>query len=233
MGKRPWQVQVITSEIVIQLAVARAYRSKPVDIITAAKSEQALSQIDVFAFDLFVLDLDFKDGCSLSLLKTMTERVIEAPVILLTTGEVESRPLIRQIEKIRPAGCWHLLEKPFELQKLSGFIERGLLERQSACCFKPDSRSLVEAEKRRCRRFSRHERINLLPAKEKNGPGPASETSATMTDISLGGFGVMTEQPLLSGQALHFKEKFMRQSGIVVWTHTEETGRCRAGVSFN
>src|SRR6056297_2550030 len=112
MGKRPWQVQVITSEIVIQLAVARAYRSKPVDIITAAKSEQALSQIDVFAFDLFVLDLDFKDGCSLSLLKTMTERDVEAPVILLTTGEVESRSPKRQIEQIRPEGCWHLLEKP-------------------------------------------------------------------------------------------------------------------------
>ena len=129
MGKRPWQVQVITSEIVIQLALARAYRSKPVDIITAAKSEQALSQIDVFDFDLFVLDLDFKDGCSLSLLQTMTERAVEAPVILLTTGKVESRTLILQIEQIRPVGCWHLLEKPFDLQKLSGLIERGLLER--------------------------------------------------------------------------------------------------------
>lgn len=233
MGKRPWQVQVITSEIVIQLAVARAYRSKPVDIITAAKSEQALSQIDVFAFDLFVLDLDFKDGCSLSLLKTMTERDVAAPVILLTTGEVESRSLKRQIEQIRPAGCWHLLEKPFELQKLSGFIERGLLERQSACCFKADSHSPAGAEQRRCRRFSRQERINLFPAKGENDSGPATETSATMTDISLGGFGVMTEKPLLSGQTLSFNEKFMYNSGIVIWTRTEETGRCRAGVSFN
>jgi CheY-like chemotaxis protein len=233
MGKCPWQIQIITSEIAIQLAVARAYRNERVDIITATDLEQARSQIRVFDFDLFVLDLDFNDGCGFSLLRSMTERALEAPVILLTSPGEGSRYLIRQIEQIRPKGCWHLLEKPVAPHKLSGFIERGLLEKESVCFFKPDPDSLTEAEQRLCRRFARHEAINLLPADLDKEVKPRTETAATLTDISLGGVGVTTAKPLLCGQKLNFSQKLMHQTGIVVWARTEQTGFCRAGIRFN
>ena len=233
MAKGPWQVQIVTDEIVILLAVARAYRHKSVDVISATKAEQALSQMEVFDFDLFVLDLDIKDGCSFALLQAMTERSVNVPVILMTTQDVQSHALLRQIEQIRRQGCWHLLEKPFQLQKLTGFIERGILERSTFCGENEQFLFMQAHDKRRCRRFSRLEKINLFLADSSDMVAPSRDAVVTLTDISVGGLGVIAKQTLPVGKTVNFDEKFMHQTGIVVWSEGEETGSCRAGIRFN
>ena len=231
MQRGPWLVQIIDDEIVILMAVSRAYRDKQVDIITAANAEQALAQMEAFNFDLFLLDLDIKNCCGFALLRTMTEKFPEIPVILMTTKNTQNPELLMQIEQARPLGCWHLLEKPFDYNNLKAYIDRGFVERFASCTGN-DACEVASHEQRRCRRFSRYESINIsLPLSTEN-PLRTNSYLATLTDISVGGIGLTTKKALAPQQAIRFDEKFMHQSGIVVWSHVVNDRTCRAGIRF-
>ncbi len=223
-------LQVVADELVILLAVARAYRNKPVDIVTASGIDQALAQLDVFDFDLFVIDLDIKEGDSFSLLETITESTPQAPVILMTTADTKVAELIETIASIRCHRCWHLLEKPFDYKKLSGFIARGLHERypnsDQCCAVHP-----VRQEKRHCQRFSRFEHINLFLSSDDKTAGRRPQP-ATLVDISLGGIGVTTMGQILEGTRITFNEKFMHQTGLIVWSRINENQNWQAGIKF-
>jgi CheY-like chemotaxis protein len=232
MRRGPWQVQIIDDEVVILLAVSRAYRDKSVDIVTASNAVQALAQMDIFNFDLFLLDLDMKDRCSYKLLKTMTERFPDIPVILMTTGDIESKQLARQVEEVRLQGCWHLLEKPFDYKKLTSVIDRGLQERSVFGAGGRQCGSSGSHGKRRCRRFPRIEQINLsLPTHQEKSDQSVS-FPATLTDISVGGLGLTSPRKLVAPQLVHFDEKFMHQSGVIVWSRIRDDQTFRAGIKF-
>lgn len=130
MSNRPARVQIVTDQLVILTAVSRAYRDKPVDIVTATNAGLAQEQLNVINFDLFLLDLDMKERRSFELLAVMTERFPLVPMILMTTGDAQSKEMIAKIEAIRSDSVWHLLEKPFEYKKLVDFIASGLHGRQ-------------------------------------------------------------------------------------------------------
>lgn len=224
-------VQIIDDEIVMLMAVSRAFRHKPVDIIPASNIDQALEQLDTFDFNLFILDLDIKGCCGFQLLERMTRRFPQTPVILMTTADVQSLALINKIHEIRSQYCWHLLEKPFDYKKLVGFIDRALkvseFENVSSC--KNENSDCLE--KRRCRRFSRFERMSI-----SRHDSPHSTHSlpvfATLTDISVGGLGVATGKALVSGEAVYFDEKFMHQSGTVVWSRRQKDQIYKSGIRF-
>ncbi len=103
------QIQITTDETTIRLAVSRAFRDTSIDPVVASNTFQALSQLDVFDFDLFLLDLDMKDGCAFELLETMSERFPRVPTILLTTIDSHSQELINRIKEIRFDCCWDIL----------------------------------------------------------------------------------------------------------------------------
>ena len=231
MDKGPWQVQIVTDELMLMLAVSRAYRNKSVDIITASNVEKAQAQLDVFKFDLFLLDLDIKDGSSLDLLTFMTVRYPKVPVILMTTGEIESKPLIARIEAIRSHYCWHLLEKPFDYKKLTGFIDRGLQEYQDAdlACH---PRTPEQFERRRCQRSSRFEQIPMIVSAAVSSSSQTISLHVTLTDISVGGIGVTASSPLTLNAEVHFDKKFMHQSGIVIWSEVQQNQTWRSGLKF-
>ncbi|WP_029912570.1 PilZ domain-containing protein [Pelobacter seleniigenes] len=231
MRKGPWQVQIIDEEIVILLAVSRAYRNKPIDIISADNADKALAQMAVFNVNLFLLDLDMKDRSSFHLLEIMTERSPEIPVILMTTQDTTAPGLLDRIAEVRTRGCWHLLEKPFDYQKLLSFIDRGLEESLQSSRSSQLCATAGAAEKRRCRRFSRLEQINVYLADEQEPDSRCLPFLATLTDLSVGGIGLETRKKLYEKQLIHFDEKFMHQSGMVVWSREEDLGH-RAGISF-
>ncbi len=232
MRKRPWQVQIIADEMVMLLAVSRAYRDKLVDVVTANSAGQALAQMDIFSFDLFLLDLDLKGCCSFSLLKVMTERFPRIPVVLMTTRNVESKVLLERIEAVRSAGCWHLLEKPFDDMRLASFIDRAVQTRSMAVSGSGQCDVVDEHEKRRCARFSRFEQINMsLPVTPAESCQSVSFL-ATLMDISVGGLGLTTNKQVTVSQMIHFDEKFMHQSGVIVWSQAQDEQTCRAGIEF-
>ncbi len=218
------QIQTISDEITMLMALTRAYRRSPIDIITATSTSQALAQFDIFSFALILLDLDINDGGAMELLRTVSSVQAGVPVILLTTDTSRSPKLIARIDECRPYGCWHLLEKPFELKKLTGAIERGLLERT----FDDDQCSCDLGDLRRCRRFKRNEKLAISLSNDGTPPF----FPATLTDISVSGLGLTTNVPLPANQRISFAEKFMHQSGTVIWT-TQSTSGYRSGVRFS
>ena len=232
MRKSPWQVQIIDEEVVILLAVSRAYRDKSVDIVTATNVDQALVQMDIFNFDLFLLDLDLKGCCSFRLLRIMTERFPDIPVVLMTTGDIESKQLLEQIEAIRSQSCWHLLEKPFDYKKLTSFIDRALQARLIAASGNHLCAVAKEHEKRRCKRFSRFEQLNMSFPSTPVESCQTVSFLATLIDISVGGLGLTTRKQLTVPQLINFDEKFMHQSGVIVWSRAQDDQICRAGIQF-
>lgn len=217
------QIQTISDEITMLMALTRAYRNSSIDIITANSRAQALEQIDIFTFQLILLDLDISNGSGMELLRTISHIQAGIPILLLTTDSHRSPALLEQIDACRPHGCWHLLEKPFELKKLLGAIERGLLERS----FDDQEVSCDIGDLRRCRRFKRHESIAISLSDQSIPPF----YPATLTDISVSGLGLTTTTPLPTNQRISFAEKFMHQSGTVIWTSNSENGY-RSGVQF-
>lgn len=220
------QVQIISDEVMLLMALTRAYRNSSIDVITANNKTRALQQLEIFQFQVLLLDLDIKDQSGFELLQTVSHTHPEVPVILLTTGDSRAPELLDQINSCRPCGCWHLMEKPFELKILTGAIERALLERtfddSTALCDLPEPNDL-----RRCRRFPRKERISISLRSDAAPPF----FPAILTDISVSGIGLTTSSPLPTSQPISFDEKFMRQSGVVIWC-CGFADAYRAGVRF-
>lgn len=225
-------VQIIDDEIVMLMAVSRAYRHKPVDIIPASNIDQALEQVDTFNFNLFILDLDIKGCCGFQLLELLTKRFSRTPIILMTTADVQSQTLINKINKIRSQYCWHLLEKPFDYKKLVGFIDRALqvseVENVSSC----QQESFDGLEKRSCRRFTRFEQINIYRPAVSDFSCTPPALCTSLADISVGGLGVSTRKALVAGEAVNFDEKFMHQSGTVVWSRWQKDQIYKSGIKF-
>ena len=232
MHSVPWQVQIIDEELVILMAVSRAYRDKPVDIITATNIDQALGQMNVFNFDLFLLDLDMKGCCSFKLLEIMTERFPEIPAILMTTRDIGSPKLLEQIATVRLSYCWQLLEKPFGYEKLTGLIFRALQARSIATSENHQCVVVDGDEKRRCKRFSRFEQINMSYPLACTASSQTVPFLVTLMDISVGGLGLSSRKQLTVPQMISFDEKFMHQSGIIVWSQVQDDQSCRSGIQF-
>lgn len=232
MNKGPMQVQIIDDEIVMLLAVSRAYRDKAVDIIAANTVEQALGQMDSFNFNLFLLDLDMKSCCSFQLLQTITERFPTTPVILMTTADTQAAELIDKIKNIRPQNCWHILEKPFDYKKLVSFIDRALQVSAPDVSVSHRNDRFDWSEKRRCRRFSRFERMNLSRLINSDLAILKLPLLGTLIDISVSGLRVTTGQALVAGEVVHFDEKFMHQSGTVVWSRMQKDQIFKSGIRF-
>ncbi len=155
------QIQITTDETTIRLAVSRAFRDTSIDPVVASNTFQALSQLDVFDFDLFLLDLDMKDGCAFELLETMSERFPRVPTILLTTIDSHSQELINRIKEIRFDCCWDILTKPFDYQKLVGFINGKPGRKQPEQGRHHQHKRKTWQEKRCCQRFTRFEQITV------------------------------------------------------------------------
>lgn len=226
------QIQIATDEMTIRLAVARAFRDTSVDVVVASNTFQALSQLDVFEFDLFLLDLDMKDGCSFGLLETMTERFPKVPTILLTTNESGSEELKHRIKDVRFSHCWDILSKPFDYKKLVGFIDGSSHEYPSEHVQYHQHKHENWLEKRNCQRFSRFEQIAVTRADTKEKKHQTNLHWCTLTNISLGGMGMTTDLKLIPRKTLHFDEKFMHQDGTVVWVKEKVDHLWEVGVKF-
>ncbi|SHJ38241.1 Response regulator receiver domain-containing protein [Malonomonas rubra DSM 5091] len=226
----PRKVLLIDSEMLIHLAVSQAYRDKGPYFITAASNKEALTKMDIFSFDLFLLALDLKDVESLELLKTIDERFPEAPVILMTNGATEYCSLLEKIEETRKHGTWQLIEKPFNLDILTVLIERCLHEQERDQISKEQD---SEGHEKRCYLRSSHvQTIQLLIDAADSGYKEEKSVRATLTDVSDGGLGLVTKYPLKKSQSIRFAGGSISKSGVVAWTALMDNHICRAGVQF-
>lgn len=226
----PLKILAIDDEQLLLWALKRAGKERSLDITTAASAEQALVEMEACHYDLFLLDFDLKDEGRKELLKRIDERCPYVPVIIMTTSDSRSCKLNDAIKAIRKQGAWHLLEKPFSLDRLVDFVEVIFADRAHMKFSLTDLTHNYETEKRRHIR-----RPHVLPLSftlRTIADGAQKITAATgiLTDIGDYGIGFLSHIRLQQDQVLSFGPELKEQCGIVVWSRMIAEQTCRAGI---
>jgi len=119
----PLKILAVDDEQLLLYALDRAFKRRSLGITTATSNEQALAEIERCDFDLFLLDFDLNRQSCLELLRAVDECCPYVPIILMTTSAKDSVQLNDFIRATRKHGAWHLLEKPFSLDRMNVLIE--------------------------------------------------------------------------------------------------------------
>ena len=232
MGTEPRKILVVDDDMLILLALSRAYRNRLLDITTAADASHALTLIDTTRFDLFIVDLDLHGHSGFELLSIIDNRFPYIPMIITTATDVNSTELTDEIATVRKKGVWHLLEKPFSLDLLNTLIEK-CLDQQEERMLGNLNHSRGHGEDKRNHRRKAH----ILPTKLtfetiRNGELVRETVKAILTDISDGGVGLLTNIRLEQSQVVCLEETFGGKCGVVAWSAPVEDQTCRAGIHF-
>jgi two-component system, OmpR family, copper resistance phosphate regulon response regulator CusR len=117
------RVLVVEDERKLAEVVASALRAEHYDVVVAATGEEGFFRANAEVFDLLVLDVMLPGRSGLEILKTLRERHIETPVLILTARDgVDDRVLGLDL------GADDYLVKPFALPELLARI-RALFRR--------------------------------------------------------------------------------------------------------
>jgi DNA-binding response OmpR family regulator len=117
------RVLVVEDERKLAEVVASALRAEHYDVVVASTGEEGFFRANAEVFDLLVLDVMLPGRSGLEILKTLRERHIETPVLILTARDgVDDRVLGLDL------GADDYLVKPFALPELLARI-RALFRR--------------------------------------------------------------------------------------------------------
>jgi DNA-binding response OmpR family regulator len=117
------RVLIVEDEHKLAQVVSSALQAEHYDAVVAATGEDGLARANRERFDLVVLDLMLPGRSGLEILRTLRERRVETPVLILTARDgVEDRVLGLDL------GADDYLVKPFALPELLARI-RALLRR--------------------------------------------------------------------------------------------------------
>jgi two-component system copper resistance phosphate regulon response regulator CusR len=117
------RVLIVEDERKLAQVLSSALQSEHYDVIVTATGEDGFTRANREAFDLVVLDLMLPGKSGLEILRTLRERRVETPVLILTARDgVDDRVLGLDL------GADDYLVKPFALPELLARI-RALLRR--------------------------------------------------------------------------------------------------------
>ena len=117
------KILAVDDDKLILWALEKACKGRELDVKTATSVELALEEIGKQHFDLFLIDFNLRDKGHLELLEAIDSCCPYVPIIIMTTTDAESCELNDLIRSTRKMGAWHVLEKPFSLDKMISFIE--------------------------------------------------------------------------------------------------------------
>jgi CheY-like chemotaxis protein len=230
MTPSPLKILAVDSEKLLLWALKRAGKSRELDVETASSPEQALAEIARCHFDLFLVAIDLRDHGSLDLLRHIDEKCPYVPIVIMTTSEVSSCQLNDAIKSVRKHGAWHLLEKPFRLERIVGFIDLIFEDSGRVKCSMHDLAHNYENEKRNFVRRPHVIPVGFTYKSIESGEEIKTFTSGVVTDISDCGIGLLTREPLKEEMVLRFGEAMVSQCGIVAWSTRLDEQTCRAGI---
>ncbi len=230
MTVAPLKILAIDDEQLLLWALERAFKGRELQVNTASTAEQARSKIALSHYDLFLLNFDLKDKNSQSLLKSIDELCPYVPVIIMTTSDVKSCELNDAIRAVRKQGAWHLLEKPFRLERLISFVELIFQEQNCIKLCLTDLAHNFDNEKRNYVRRPHVLPLNLRLKYITDGATKEVLTQSILTDISECGLGLLSRAPLEQDQVIGFGGELKEQYGIVAWSNMIEEDTCRAGI---
>ena len=232
MHAGPLKILAIDDEQLLLAALERACRQRALDLCTALTAEEALTAIDNGRYDLFLLDFDLKDPHCRMLLEIIDQRCPYVPVILMTTSSRNSSTLVEAIRCCRTQGSWHLLEKPFSLERMIHCINEIHGDReQKSRLFDPETHH-YEHEKRRHTRHPHVQPVSFTYQRIVEGATKQYSSRGILTDISEDGTGMLTHESLQPGLIIRFCGKFSEKLGRVAWNTRVEAETYRCGLEF-
>jgi len=226
----PLKVLAIDDEQLLLWALEKAFKGRKLQINTASTTEQALAHLEQCHYDLFLLNFNLKDQKSQVLLEKIDNLCPYVPIIIMTTCDVTSCQLKDAVQSVRKQGAWHLLEKPFRLERLISFVE---LLFHSQTCIKPNQSNLVHNYDHEKRQHLRRPYVTPMSLRIKNiidGENKEVVTQSIITDISKCGIGLLSPSPLERDQVIGLGGELKEQYGIVAWCKMIETNTCLAGI---
>jgi DNA-binding response OmpR family regulator len=117
------RVLVVEDERKLAQVLSSALQAEHYDVVVAATGEDGFYRANAERFDLVVLDLMLPGRNGLEILKTLRQRHVETPVLILTARDgIDDRVLVLDL------GADDYLVKPFALPELLARI-RALLRR--------------------------------------------------------------------------------------------------------
>lgn len=230
MNPPPLKILAVDNEQLLLWALKRAGRGRALEIDTAATTEQALAEIKRSHFDLFLLAVDLKDQNSQLLLQTIDDCCPYVPIIVMTTSDVKSCRLNDAIKAVRKHGAWHMLEKPFSLDRLITYIDVIFQDQARARLCVDELTHNYESEKRQKLRRPHVQSVAFSFTSIIDGEQVKTFTSGIVTDISDCGLGILTRFPLEQDLVINFGESLMNQCGVVAWRNILEEQTCRTGI---
>lgn len=232
MNTNLMRVLAVDDEQLLLWALERACKGRFLDIRTAVSTEQAIEEVAGCDFDLFLLDFDLKDPSRLQLLHAIDECCPYIPIIIMTTSDTKSSELNDIIRAVRKHGAWHLLEKPFSLDRMIGLIE---LIFQNQGNVKEDMNTLTnnfEQEKRHTYRRPHVQPVNFSFETIANGVSTRVSSRGILTDISHDGSGMLAQEPLQPDQVVSFEDETLQRCGAVSWSVMIAENTYRCGLQF-
>lgn len=222
-------VLAVDDEQLLLWALERACEGRSFNLKTAITTEEAMAEVERSHYDLFLLDFDLRDKSRLELLKGIDDRCPYVPIIFMTTADKRLKELNDTIRSARKRGAWHLLEKPFSLDRLLGFIETIFQTQGHVNLCLSDISHNFEHEKRVYSRRSHVQPLGLSYHTILDGKQQMTSAKGILTDISDCGVGMLIHSPLVQDQVVSFEEPLAEKRGVVTWSHHIEEQTYRVG----
>ena len=232
MSPAPLKMLAVDNELLLLTALERAFKNRSIEITTAATMPQAMAEIGKRQHDLFLLELNMIEPNSLELLKTIDVCCPYVPIIIMTTSDTDSIELHETISTLRKHGTWHLLDKPFSLDRLLHSIEQ-ILKEKLGCS--PNTYPLTQNYGKERRKQFRHphvQPVNFTFTTFLDGVSTRVASKGILTDVSDGGYCLLVHERLQPDLVLTFDDESLRACGSVSWSMMIEAGTCRCGVQF-
>ena len=209
------KVLAVDKEQLMLCALSRAFKGRSVDITTASSAGQALAEMETCSYDLFLLELDMQDQSSLELLKDIDTYCPYIPIILMATSIMSASELSDVIRALRKHGAWHLLEKPFSLEKMINYVSGIFQDHDNFVLGMNSLTHNYEQENR-----DQFRRSHVLPIHFSyhaiiDGTSMRVPVRGILTDICEYGSGILAHVPMQPAQVVSFDDDFIKKAELL------------------
>jgi DNA-binding NtrC family response regulator len=226
------RILAVDNDQLILWALEKACKGRELDVKTSTSVELALEEIGKQHFDLFLIDFNVRDKDQLKLLEAIDACCPYVPIIIMTTTDAESCELNDLIRSTRKKGAWHVLEKPFSLDKMISFIEVIFQDQGNVKVCLNSLAHNYDQEKRQKLRRPYVQAVNFSFKTIVDGVSTRVMAKGILTDISDSGSCLLAHEQLQPEQVISFEDEDLQHCGFISWSVPIEEETYRCGVQF-
>ena len=225
-----FKILIVDDENLIRYSLTMTFKGMDISVRTAENGREALQAIKEDRFDICFLDLHLPDIGGVEVLRSLNSVTPDTKVIVMS-GDIMSKETQLEVRK----HAVMFLEKPFDLDHAKYIVNRIVkrLATESNDGSLLDFHCPTDQERRRCLRHE-SEKVVLYSAMSPAGDTKAVNTEAALKDISDGGMGLVTMQPVEPGWVITLFDGENINLGVVRWmAAAQQQGPYKIGVQLN